>query len=193
MEQLINDIYEIVKDYRADEGRSGVQMTTDRIKKWIKQFDEPDRLLILTELKTVLAKRYCSKAKVLVFLKQVIDKLTKDFNYSSAQTFLRETVFLDLQPAKKSQKKMLELMRDILTEKFSFNIDDCGSTSKKNFIYLDDVLCTGNTLFLDIDNWTKENYNSNITNQKAIEDGTATLIFAFIFLHERNHWKKKYK
>ncbi len=54
-----------------------------------------------------------------------------------------------------------------------------SETKKKNFIYLDDVLCTGNTLFRNIEDWAKEEHSTGTTNQKAIEDGTAKLIFAF--------------
>ncbi len=192
LEQLISDIYKIVKDYRADEGNIDVQMTTDRIKRWIEQFEENDQKFILTELKGILMKRYCSKKNVLKFLKKAVKKLTEDFNYSTPQDFLNESVFLDLQPAGNSQQVMNELMQEVLAKKYDFDFKDCGSLKQKNFIYLDDVLCTGNTLFQDIKAWANEGNNSvNKTNKETIEKGSTILICAFIIMHWKNYHKKR--
>lgn len=191
MEQLINDIQNIVQDYRADEGINSVKMTTQRIKRWVEQFEEADREFILTELKHILSKRYCSKEAVKTFLKAVIEKLTKDLNYTNTTNFLNETIFLDLQPDGKSQKRLLQLLKDLLTSDFDFDFENCGQSRKKNFIYLDDILCTGNTLFQDIKEWSEENYTDAKTNLQAITDNDANLIFAYIFIHEKNYFKKK--
>lgn len=51
MEHLINEIQDIVKDYRADENLPTVIMTTQRINHWVEQFDQADREFILIELK----------------------------------------------------------------------------------------------------------------------------------------------
>ena len=49
MEQLIDDIYEIIKDYRQDES----MMSKDRIRTWINQFSTDDRVFILEEMKHI--------------------------------------------------------------------------------------------------------------------------------------------
>lgn len=113
MEQLIDEVFDQLKDYRADELLPNVKMTKNRIKQWVEQFDEGDRVFILTELKHIFSKRYCSKVSVRAFLKAVVDKLTKDLGYKSVADFLRMTVFLDLQPNGKSQKVMLSTFRNI--------------------------------------------------------------------------------
>ena len=140
MEQLIEEIFDQLKDYRADELFPNVKMTKDRIKQWIEQFDEGDRVFILTELKHILIQRYYSKESVRSFLKDVVDGLTKDLGYKTVANFLRMTVFLDLQPNGKSQKVMLKLLSDLLLEDYQFNIQDCGTVQKKHFVYIDDVL-----------------------------------------------------
>ena len=40
MEQLIDEIFEQLKDYRADELLPNVKMTKNRIRLWVEQFDE---------------------------------------------------------------------------------------------------------------------------------------------------------
>lgn len=191
MEQLIDDIYEIIKDYRSDEGLPHVGMTKQRIRRWIEQFDEADREFILTEMKNIFAKRYCSKAKAKDFLKKVVDKLTEDLKYKSPQEFLAKTVFLDLQPEGKSQKTMLKLLREILQSEYHYTIPEYYPEDVKHFVYLDDVLCTGNTLFQDMKEWCEGWYDEGTKNIDAIKDGTADFICAFIFIHEKNYYKKK--
>ncbi|MDI9363462.1 MAG: hypothetical protein QM541_00825 [Flavobacterium sp.] len=191
MEQLIDEIFDQLKDYRADEILPNVKMTRNRIKQWVEQFDANDRVFILTELKHIFSKRYCSKDSVKKFLKAVVDKLAKDLGYKSVADFLRMTVFLDLQPNGKSQKIMLKLLSELLLEDYQLNIQDCGTVQKKHFVYIDDILCTGNTLIQDINEWSGNEYATGKTNLEAIKDKSAELIFAYIFIHAKNYQKKK--
>lgn len=191
MEQLIDEIFDQLKDYRADEIFPNVKITRNRIKNWVEQFDVNDRIFILTELKQIFSKRYCSKASVKKFLKAVVDKLTKDLGYKSATEFLEVTIFLDLQPNGKSQKIMLKLLKELLTESYQFDIKNCGATQEKHFVYIDDILCTGNTLIQDIREWCGKEYSAGKTNLDAIKDKSAELVFAYVFIHEKNYQKKK--
>jgi len=104
MEQLINEIQDIIKDYRADEDLPTVIMTTQRINRWVEQFDEGDREFILIELKNILSKRYCSKEKVKTFLKAVIDKLTTVYGYQNPTSFLTKLFFLTFNPKAKVKR-----------------------------------------------------------------------------------------
>ena len=191
MEKLIAEVFEQIKDYRADEIMPTVKMTKDRIKRWINQFEENDRMFILTELKNIFNKRYYSKESIKKFLKSVVDKLTIDLNYTSTQEFLKRAIFLDLQPIGKSQKIMLKLLSEIFYESYNFNINDCGTIQKKYFVYLDDILCTGNTLIQDIREWCTGVYCNGKKNLDAIKDKSSELIFGYVFIHEKNYQKKK--
>ena len=73
---------------------------------------------------------------------------------------------------------------------YSFDIKNCGKNSKKYFIYLDDILCTGNTLFYDIKKWASESYNEKLLNVDAIKSGNANLMLVYIFSHTKNYQKK---
>lgn len=187
---LIESIYKTLEDYRADENNPLVRVTTDRIKNWIDQFDKELRIPILTELKNVFEKRYCSKKDVREFLEAIIQKLTQDFNFSSPADFLKNSDFLCLQPEGKSQRIMLSLFDELIQEKYGLSLADCGTNSKKYSIYIDDILCTGLTLISDIKDWSEQNFSANKTNAQAVADNSTTLVFAYVFIHEKNYRKK---
>lgn len=191
MEQLITEICEIIRDYRSDEEFTHVQMTTNRIRNWINQFDEADRVFILTELKTILKKRYCSKQDVRAFLKEAVEVLKQHYNYATVFDFLSETVFLDLQRPNKSQPTLLKLMKEVLRDEFQFDMTTCGTRQKRNYIYLDDVLCTGNTLYQDIKTWVNSKENDQQTYLQKLQEQNIRLIFLYLFVHETNFYKKK--
>lgn len=190
MDQLIREIFEIIRDYRSDEGLPQVQMSTSRIKNWVNQFDESDRIFILTELKGILLKRYCSKPLVLEFLKEELIEITQHFKYSNVPEFLLETVFLDLQRPKKSQPTLLKLLKGVLSKEFHFDINLCGSKKVKNYIYLDDVLCTGNTLFHDIKQWVNTTDSDGQKYLVRLQSKEIRLIFIYLCVHSTNYFKK---
>ena len=191
MEQLINDIFEELKDFRSDENNPSVQMTKNRIRQWINQFDENDRIFILTELKSIFDKRYCTKQNAYDFLKGSLEALKQHYNYASVQDFLSDSVFLDLQRPNKSQPTLLKLLKVVLNKQFNFNFSSCGSKQKKNYIYLDDVLCTGNTLFQDIRTWVNQNDTDGQTYLSKLQSGNIKLVFLYLFIHETNYHKKR--
>jgi hypothetical protein len=190
---LIESIYKTLEDYRADENYQLVRVTIDRIRNWINQFDNDLRVPILTELDNIFKKRYCSKSKVKEFLDQVVQVLTKDFNFKSADEFLKNSDFLNLQPEGKSQRVMLSLFDELIQEKYGLSLTDCGTTSKKYSIYTDDILCTGLTLISDIKDWTEQSFSLNKTNAEAVADNSTILVFAYVFLHKKNYLKKVFE
>ena len=190
MEELIEAIYETLKDYRADENQPLVHMTRERIRNWINQFEVASRDAILTELDNIFKKRYCSKNEVKNFLDEVIIILTKDFGFNASQDFLKNSDFLNLQPVGKSQRIMLSLFDELIQEKYGLSLADCGTVSKKYSIYIDDILCTGLTLISDIKEWAEANFCVGKANKQAVADGSTTLVFAYVFLHKKNYQKK---
>jgi hypothetical protein len=166
-------------------------VTTDSIRNWINQFDNDLRVPILTELDNIFKKRYCSKSKVKNFLDQVIQLLTKDFGFKNANEFLKNSDFLNLQPEGKSQRIMLSLFDELIQEKYGLSLADCGTTSKKYSIYIDDILCTGLTLISDIKEWSEMEFSKGKTNKQAVADGSTVLVFAYVFIHKKNYRKKK--
>ena len=191
MNELIQSIYEIVEDYRADENSTNGRITEDEIHNWIKQFEEQDQLIILQELQQIFKKRYCSKNEMKQFLNSIVEQLTKDFEFNSPVEFLKNAIFLDLQADGKSQKIMLQLFDDFIDETYGMTIADCGTNSKKYSVYIDDILCTGNTLFHNINKWSQCEFSDGKTNKQAISDNSTILVFVYMFIHIKNYLKKK--
>ncbi|SFE53240.1 phosphoribosyltransferase-like protein [Spirosoma endophyticum] len=191
MEELIQSIYETLEDYRADEDSIEVRITKDGIQSWINQFDEVDRLIILQELQQIFVKRYCSKNKMKEFLKSIVEELTKHFKCDSPVEFLRNSTFLDLQAEGKSQKIMLQLFNDFIFETYNMELTDCGTVSKKYSIYIDDILCTGNTLVRNIKDWSEIEFSAGKSNKQAVSDNSTILVIAYMFIHVKNYYKKK--
>ena len=188
---LIESIFATIEDYRADENNQVGRMTTDRIRNWINQFEDDQKVPILEELDNIFKKRYWSKSKVKDFLYQVIQVLTKDFMFNNANDFLKNSDFLNLQPQGKSQRIMLSIFDELIQEKYGLSLADCGTISKKYSIYIDDILCTGLTLISDTKDWSEKEFSTRKTNKQAVADGSTVLVFAYVFIHEKNYHKKK--
>lgn len=189
MEELITSIATQLKDYREEESTRlfGVDYTVsdNRIRLWINQFDESVRIPILTELNNIFDKRYASKEGVKDFLKGGIEFLAKYLNYNSVLDFLDNSTFLHLQPDNKSQSILLNLLRDVLTDQFNYDFETTGNKSETNFIYIDDILCTGNTLFNNISEWINSSGELD-----ELKKGNKKLVLLYIFIHSKNYYKK---
>ena len=56
MEEIIDQIVEELKDFRAEENH---KVDSERVQNWINQFNEDDRVFILEEMLNIFKKRYC--------------------------------------------------------------------------------------------------------------------------------------
>ena len=186
---LIHEIYHQIRDYRVEFG-DGSEMTKSRIKEWINQFHEEDRVIILEELKNIFSSRYLSRNNVLEVWDDILTKLAKAHNFEDIKSFLLNCHFIRTQQKGKSQYALLEILAVFIQDKYNISIEECGSLSKKYSIYVDDVLCTGLTFKNDIVKWSKEEFSSNKSNYEAISDGSTILICCYIFLHTKNFYKK---
>lgn len=186
MDELIEQVVEELSDYRAEEGH---KVEADRVVNWVTQFEEHDRDFILTEMINVFKKRYCTRNEGIKFLKDTINFLFEHYKYEDPKSFLAETEFLSLQELGKSQTKFLELLGDVLREDFDYDIEKHNPKKIKNFLYIDDILCTGNTLYQDMFAWLNEleNGKKRIEN---IQKQNQRIIFSYIFMYSKNYHKK---
>lgn len=179
MEELIEKIIEIIKDYRKDDISIFYNNKMDRahITRWIEQFEENDREFILSELLHLLPNSYLTKEHTLKILGNEFETLKEHFGYKSVVDFLNETKFLDCQENDKSQKIFLEFVDNILQEKYNFSLKECGTKKIKNWIYFDDVLASGGTFRNDI---LEEIEKFGIDDFK---DSGIRIIGSFVILH----------
>lgn len=68
---------------------------------------------------------------------------------------LRQANFLRIQRGGQSQVEMLRLFDECLRENLSMTLDDCGRSSDL-FVYVDDMICTGQRVVSDLDKWIAE-------------------------------------
>ncbi len=187
MEELISDIYEIIKDFREEEG----MMNKERIKIWIDQFNPDDRIFVLEEMKHILKQRYISKDKAKELVKGMIEFLVSNFKFNSAKDFLLQSSFIDNQPEGKSQKVLLKFLDEIIQTEYSTSIAECNSTNPKYYIYIDDILCTGDTLIKGLtinkgDNigWFNKTNENGKTNLTIFNENKAVLVIAYFCVHK---------
>jgi len=147
MTDLLESVATLIADYRKGEIAT---IDAQHVERWINQFDEDVRKPILAELIHVLGKTYCTKANVLKFLGAVLTnkKLVGD----DPCAFWKSAKFLDIQGGGNSQHEMLELFSQQLKKECGFDIGKCGDKAAR-FIYLDDVLFTGNRIRNDLVAW----------------------------------------
>lgn len=186
----IESVHSTIADYRSGENNIEFRMSKTRIEQWLNQFDLGCRLSIISELDNVLKRRYCSRNQLKVLLAEFVIDLSLQFHFSDPNEFLRNAQFIHIQEQGKSQTFMLEILNEVLIEKFGFELNTCGSISKKYSIYLDDVLCTGQTLYKDLSAWSCLNHTELKSNLAAVIDGDTVLILYYIFLHNKNFDKK---
>lgn len=179
LEPKAQAIADIISDYENNE------MTVEHIVEWVSQFDEPDRAFILDELTGIFSKTYFSKAKCYQILKGYLEYLSNRFKYSSVKDFVSNAVFLDLQAEGKSQKALLSMLDEILQKEFKTQLALCGKNGPKQFIYLDDILATGNKIFFDLEKWfaATSNLDGSKTNYQFLKANKLRLNVCVICIH----------
>lgn len=188
LNKIAKDIVDIINDYENNE------MTVDHVLTWVNQFAEIDREFILNELVGIFKKTYYPKNKCIEILKEYIEFLSKHHQYTSINDFLANTIFLDLQGEEASQKELLALLNSILLKNYSISIKDCGK-KQIHYVYLDDVLATGNRTFTDLSNWLKaqNEIDPNITNYDYIKRENIKLNICFFCLHTWGYNNVEYR
>lgn len=159
-------------------------MSADHVLAWVSQFDEGDRGFILDELAVIFQKTYISKEKCISLIKNYIVFWTNKFKYTSVQAFLLDTVFLDLQSPGKSQKELLAFFNEIISDTYGISLTQCGQDAK-HYIYLDDVLSTGNTVYRQLESWLtdKSERNAQLSNYEYIKNKGLTLHVCLLCAH----------
>jgi len=189
MEEKISALFEEIKDYRFDQGL----MSDEIIREWIEQFDEDDKEFVLDETTHIMRQRYLSEDNAKDFLKSRIEFLTKKYNFDAPKEFLSHIRIIDHQPEGKSQKILLNLLYEICSTTFDFDLRNHFNINAKYYLYFDDVLCTGDTLFKGLaKNEEKskgfffQRHSDGRTNLEIFLENDSKLFFAFFCLHTQN-------
>ncbi len=147
LQELLASVAAIIADYRQDEI---APPNARHVERWIAQFDAPVRQPLLAELLHVLTRTYASKAVMEDFLRRALQSPT--LLGSDLRAFHRSTGFLALQRTGSGQSEMLAILRGLLGT--MPDADDCA-VHPRRFLYLDDVLFTGNRIKEDLIRWVE--------------------------------------
>lgn len=184
---LIDRIVNITKDYRQAEG---YPISHQRVEKWVSQFHQKDRGIVLQETGSMLHHCYFSKRRIAKYILHSFEKLRKLKNHTSICDLMDNSVLLRTQAKDKSQTRIIEdIIGEVLQYKYNYNIESCGTKSKVNLIYIDDVLCTGNTFYRDL----KGLVSSSSTLKKKLQQGDMHFYVFYCYLIKEQFEKKLYQ
>ena len=145
--ELVRSIASTIADYRQGEIATP---DADHVDRWITQFDAAVQEPMLAELDHVLKETYVTRANVEQFLGIVLT--AKKLAGDDPCNFWRKANFLNIQGGGNSQREMLTMFETALQRTSGLNLDDCGSDDGP-YIYLDDVIFTGNRIKNDLAAW----------------------------------------
>jgi len=148
--RLLSLIADTIADYRAGEIAKPTPAHVDR---WVRQFAQPIQQVILAEMQHVLSRTYLTKAAVESFLANLVKNPT--LAGADPCAFWRGVKFLDIQGGGNSQRDMLALFSNAFQKQCGFTTAQCGGAKPHAFLYLDDVLFTGNRILKDMTGWIK--------------------------------------
>ncbi len=154
---LLASIANTIRDFRAGEIATPTPGHVDR---WVKQFNDGVQLPLLRELDQVFKKTYLDEASVTGFLKGLVKN--KKLAGEDLCAFWTNAHFLSIQQNGHSQKEMLEIFDAELRAQCKLRVKDCGRDGGA-YIYLDDVMFSGNRVGNDLAKWIEELAPANAT------------------------------
>ena len=171
-DELLQSIATTILDYRKGEIPAP---TAEHVDRWIRQFDPSVQEPMLTEMDHVLKQSYLSREYFLNFLEGLAarKKLPGDGFWQilcrtlcrlfgvgkqgrgterAHRTVWEDVTFLDIQKHGASQHAMLNLFQEVLGQEHQLTLSGSRSATGP-FLYLDDILFTGNRIILDLRQW----------------------------------------
>lgn len=150
IQELEQSISAIIKDFR--QGAVGIELNSEHVHKWVSQFDVDDQKVILEETLQVFQKWYFNKTKIEEFLNNIVQSVVQDENYENVHAVFKDIIFLDMQEKGKSQTNLVQMLQNLVKEKYNcdINVQPQVSADSKRYIYIDDGLFTGSRLIKDL-------------------------------------------
>ncbi|MCI5129126.1 MAG: hypothetical protein D3907_11640 [Candidatus Electrothrix sp. AUS3] len=146
-DDLLASVADTIKTYRTDEL---AQPTPEHVERWLSQFTPANQLPFLREFDHVLKQTFITKDNVEEFLQGLVTN--EKLSGNNPATYWQSAHFLNIQQNGQSQKEMLKLFANCLYDKYSLELDKCGRDGG-DYIYLDDVLFSGNRVGNDLKEW----------------------------------------
>lgn len=124
--------------------------TAEHVDRWLTQFTPSQQLPFLREFNHVIKQTFITRENVMCFLHHLVtnQKLAGD----NPTTYWSSVNFLSIQQNGRSQKEMLKLFSKCLEDECGLDLDECGEDGG-DFIYIDDVMFSGNRVGNDLEPW----------------------------------------
>ena len=146
---LLDSVASTLRDYRS--GDLPMQ-TPDHVERWIRQFDPEIQMLLLREIDYVMKQTYFSRSIVNGFFKRLINH--RNLTGSDPCSFWRSAQILNIQRQGNSQSEIRSVFSSDLKSVCGLTVEDCGLNSVPSvYVYLDDVLFSGDRIVADLTNW----------------------------------------
>ena len=144
---LLASVATEIETYREDQLPTP---TPDHVDRWLRQFTPAQQVPFLREFDHVIKQTFITRKSVTGFLRRLVtnDNLAGD----NPTAYWSSANFLNIQQNGQSQKGMLMLFSKCLEGVCGLDLDDCGKDGG-DFIYLDDVLFSGNRIRNDLEQW----------------------------------------
>lgn len=149
-DQLLAEIAKTISTYRHGELPVA---TAEHVERWVNQFTPVNQFILLQEMNHMLGKFFLTKDWFVCYLRQVLRNIGIAGN--SPAVYWKNANILCIQMHGDSQKEFLDILRLCLLEEFNISLDECGSDGG-DYIYLDDVIFSGNRIGNDLEAWIRE-------------------------------------
>lgn len=127
--------------------------TAEHVERWTNQFTPVNQLALLQELNHMLGQYFLTKDWFVAYLRKLLWNV--GLAGTSPNIYWKNTNILCIQQHGESQREFLDILRLCLLEEFNISLDECGSDGG-DYIYLDDVIFSGNRIGNDLETWIRE-------------------------------------
>ena len=172
MHRLEESIADKIKNYQKH--LNNLELNDEHVDRWISQFPEDERIVVLTETDSLLAHNYIRKKSIKRFFDEIWS--ARDIIGTGSILEINKIQFLNIQREGNSQNRLVSLLEKYYLKKKGIMINRNNHSCTQKYIYLDDCMFTGFRLLKDIDYWL-ENLNPNSGTQLDI---------IFIGMYNRN-------
>lgn len=146
-DDLLDSVAKEIRSYREGDLPEPSRAHVDR---WLSQFTPASQLPFLREFEHVIKQTFFTKKNVDDFLRILVK--SENITKGDPRTFWSSARFLNIQKNGQSQKEMLRLFAACLEDELGLRLDQCGSGGDQ-FIYLDDIMFSGNRVGNDLAAW----------------------------------------
>lgn len=150
LSELCQKISEIIFDYRNKEFGA---YDKNHVERWINQFEEHERELVLQETLRILKRNYITLEHFLKFVQSIIT--SPKVHCGNQEQYWKNVSLLSIQKDGNSQKELNKILTECLLNKFG--VIPKNPIQNTEFIYLDDFIFSGNRLISDMKLWLANN------------------------------------